>query len=244
MYPKIRFQLDPKKDIRTFYCFISDARYDNGKILDWAIFQKYPFFKKYKKNNSIKIGKDQVKKFVLDIYKKKDRIMEKGLVLYPENWKKVEQKFYLLTDKLFKNKYWPKGKYIAYLTIWGMYPRFLEDKTFQIPYIHKDKDYVNAVIAHEMLHFKFYDYFFKNYPKYNKRKNDFLIWDASEIFNVIIQNTPSWIKKFKAATKAYPEHKKITKKLQKEYNKKGFFSAKELIEDILKELESGKNNND
>ena len=152
--------------------------------------------------------------------------MKKNLVLYSKNWEKLEQRFYLLTDRLFKNKYWPKGKYIAYLTIWGMYPRFLEDKTFQVPHVHKEKKYVNVVIAHEMLHFKFYDYFLKNYSKYNKRKYDFLIWHTSEIFNAIVQNMPSWFKEFGAMVKVYPEHKKVIKRLQEKHNKKAFLTEK------------------
>ena len=115
-----------------------------------------------------------------------------------------------------------------------MYPRYLKDKTFQFPYRHKKKNFIPVVIAHEMLHFIFYDYIHKKFPKYKSYKYDFFIWHVSEIFNEIVQNSPKWFKVFKAKSMGYPEHKRIVNKLSKKYYKKDKWQLDEIINDIIK----------
>ena len=234
MHPKIKFKSDYKKDIKTFSCFVRDAKYDNGRTLEWAIFRKYHSLKKYKINKTIKIKPKEIELFVKNIYQKNKSLIKNNLSVHKTNWRKKEKTFYALVKKLFQDKFWPKGKYIAYPTIWGMFPRFLNDKTFQIPYKHKNKEYVNVVIAHEILHFIFYNYFFKKYPKYKNDKFSFLVWHISEIFNSIIQNSPQWLKIFKNKLKTYPEHKKIIAKLKGKYHRKEGWQTDDLITDILK----------
>jgi len=95
-----------------------------------------------------------------------------------------------------------------------MYPRFLDDKTFCIPYLHKNEKYVNVVIAHEMLHFVFYDYFYKKYPEYNNSEYNFFVWNISEIFNSLIQNSNEWIKVFKEQSMTYLQHDIIINKIR------------------------------
>jgi predicted SprT family Zn-dependent metalloprotease len=215
MYPRLRFKIDYKQDIKTFFIFISEASFDNGRNLEWAIIKKYPYFKKYKNGNILEVSKDIVEKFVKSIYFKNQSLVEKNFLIYEKNWRRMEKDFYFLVDKLFCQYPWPKGKYIAYSTIWGLYPRFLENKTFQIPYKYKKKRYISVIIAHEMLHFIFYDYLYKKFPKFQNHKYDFYLWHLSEIFNVIIQNSPEWLKVFQQKTMIYPEHKKYLPKFEK-----------------------------
>jgi len=236
MYPKLKFKIDYKRDIQTFFAFVNEADFDDGRNLKWAILRKYPQFKKYKKGNKLDISKKAVSDFVKSVYLKNKKTINKNINFYQKNWLKIEKDFYFLIDELFHQQPWPKGKYIVYPTIWGMYPRFLEDKTFQIPYKHKKKNYVNVIIAHEMLHFIFYDYFFKKYPKYKSNKYIFFVWNISEIFNNIIQNSPKWLKVFRIKSMPYPEHKKIIKKLEKIYYKKKNIAVDDLIKNIIKAL--------
>ncbi|MBU4480075.1 hypothetical protein KKG48_01355 [Patescibacteria group bacterium] len=235
MYPKVKFQISVKKDIDTLLAFTKDANFDGGENLNWAIFRKYPELKKYYNNNKI-TNQKELEKFIKEKYKKEKEMIEKNLEVYEKNWRKIENKFFDLSGEFFDEKYWTKGKYTAFPTIWGMFPRFLGDKTFQVPYKYRKKKYVNVVIAHEMLHFAFYEYISNKYPKY--KTDSFLIWNTSEIFNEVVQNSPKWLKIFGVKTMGYPMHEKIVKKLKKKYHKQEDINRDELIKNILKEAES------
>lgn len=227
MHPKIKFKIDPKKDVSTFFDFLRDSKYDEGRNFEWAILKHYPYFKKFDEN----IDKRIVGDFVFKYYSKNKSAIEKNFITYENNWKKIEKEFFSLVENVFPKLKWPKGKYIAYPTMWSMYPRFLDDKTFQIPAISKKKKTVYFIIAHEMLHFIFYEYFLNKYKKYKSHKYDFLAWHVSEIFNVIIMNRPGWQKILKNKDDGYPEHRKIIKKLsKKDYN------LDDLINNIIKEV--------
>lgn len=240
MYPKTKFKISVKKDIQTLLAFTKDAEFDGGENLNWAIFKLYPNLKTYFKENKIMDIKS-LEKFIKSKYQKENKAIEKNLKIYKNNWQQIEKVFFKLTDELFEASYWPKGKYIAYSTIWGMFPRFLEDKTFQVPHKYRNKKYVNVVIAHELLHFIFYSYFFSKYPKYKDDKYNFLVWNLSEIFNEIIQNSPKWLKIFKLKTMGYPMHRKIVNKLEKIYYKDIEINTDKLIKDIMEEVKNIKN---
>jgi len=234
MHPKIKFEIKSKKDVETFFAFLRDSKYDNGRSFDWAVLKYHPFFKKFRTKSGFKIENEIVQKYVNDFYNENKNIIKKNINLYEKNWRKKEKIFYKLVNKLFPKDKWPKGQYIAYATMWSMFPRFLEDKTFQIPHKYKDPKYVDAIIAHEMLHFIFYDYFYKNYPKYKTGKHNFLVWHVSEIFNVLVQNSDDWMKVFKIKSMAYPEHEKIVEKLEKKYKIMKLNKTDDLIDDIIK----------
>lgn len=234
-HPRLKFRVDYKKDINTFYAFVREAGFSDGRNLEWAIFKKYPQFKKYKKDGKLKVPKKEVSAFVKNIYLQNKKIIEKNINLYKRNWSKIEKNYFKLIGQLFNGYKWPKGRYIAYPTIWGMYPRFLEDKTFQVPYRHKKEKYINVIIAHELLHFIFYNYFYKNYPKFKSDKYNFFVWNVSEIFNAIIQNSPHWVKLFGLKSMIYPEHKQVLKKLKNSMssNKLSDIKANDLIKKII-----------
>jgi len=240
-YPVLKFRIDYKKDVTTFFAFVRESGFDDGRNLEWAIFRKYPFFKKYKAGNTLKIERGIVNDFVKSMYVEQGSIIKENLTRYQKRWGNLQECFYELTSQLFPRHYWPKGKYVAYPTIWGMYPRFLETKTFQIPHKHKNKGYVMVIIAHEMLHFLFYDYFYKNFPQYKASKYDFFVWNISEIFNTIIQNSSEWLKVFKVKSMGYPEHNQVREKLQKKYYNQKELKVKDLIKDIIQGLKLEEN---
>ncbi len=227
MYPKIKFKIDSKKDISTFFDFLNEAKYDEGRNFEWAVLKHYPFFKKFNGEVDKKIAQD----FVFKYYSKNKKAIEKNIIIHENNWKKIEKGFFKLAYDLFLETKWPKGKYIAYSTMWSMYPRFLDDKTFQIPAISRNKKVVSFIIAHEMLHFIFYEYFLNKYKKYKSHRYDFFVWHVSEVFNVIIMNRPEWQKILKNKDDGYPEHKKIIEKLSKKV-----YGTDELIDNIILEV--------
>ncbi|MDD5639357.1 MAG: hypothetical protein PHR47_00940 [Candidatus Pacebacteria bacterium] len=231
--------------MQTFKTFIEESRFGDDSIIDWAFFNVYPELKMYIKKDSN--GKyyvtdmNAIEEFVTDEYTKNNELMKKNIQDREDAWKKKKNIYFSFVDELFEERYWPKGKYIAYATIWGIYPKFLEDKTFQIPVLRLDNKYAVSVITHEMLHFIFYEYFISNYPKYNMDDNSFFIWNVSEAFNEIIQNHPKWIKEFEFGCDIYGGRDKLVKELQNKYYKSDIINPKTLISDIIDKLKNDKN---
>ena len=235
-YPYITFQKSAQKDLETLHSFIKDTKYDNGRNLEWAVFKKYPSLKaQFGDNFKIK-NEEELRAFINEVYNDKDKEMDKALRQYEKNWKKVELNYFLLVDEIFERRKWPKGKYIAFGTIWGMYPRFLEDKTSQIPFWHNDLNYIPVVISHELLHFMFYDYFYERYPQYDQPEKNFFVWHISEIFNTLIQNSPTWLDCFKIKSLGYPEHEKIVENIGKKLYTQDKINIDLLTDEIIKEV--------
>ncbi len=231
-YIRVTFRKSAKKDFETLRAFTKDAKYDNGRNLNWAVFNKYPQLKIYfDKNKQYKIkNKKALHYFIYEAHRSKQIDMNRALMQHKKCWEKIAPYYFPLVDHLFSGRKWPQGKYVAFGTIWGMYPRFLEDKTFQVPFWHRIPRYIPVVIAHELLHFMFYDYFYSHYPKYKNHKYDFKVWDISEAFNVLIQNSPKWLRVFKQKCVSYPEHKQLIQKMN------GIWRGKQDIDYLLKRI--------
>ena len=129
-HPRVTFHRSTKKDIETLHAFVKDAAYDNGRNLDWAVFKKYPRLKVYfdKDKNYKVINEEVLRNFINKEYRAKKTSMDRALLQHKKHWTKISLRYFSLVDKLFGSHKWPCGKYIAFGTIWGMYPRFLEDK--------------------------------------------------------------------------------------------------------------------
>ncbi|MCK9578209.1 hypothetical protein M0R01_01790 [bacterium] len=245
MIPKLKFSIDKNKDLKTFETFIKESRFGDDSIIDWAFFTIYPELKTYiKKDSNDKYyvtDMNAIENFITNEYVKNKELMKKNLQDREDAWKKKENIYFSFVDELFEEKYWSEGKYIAYATIWGIYPKFLEDKTFQIPVLRLDNKYAVSVITHEMLHFIFYEYFLRNYPEYNMDDNSFFIWNVSEAFNEIIQNHPKWIKEFEFGCDIYGGREKLVKELQNKYYKSNIIDTRTLINNIIDKLKDDKN---
>ena len=234
MHLTVKFKIDQSKDLRTLRAFVRDAQYDGGRSLRWGIFRRHPLLKPLLVNPS-RLPLARVQKYINGVYAEQRNGFKLATEKIKGEWKLKEKTFFRLTDELFNGARWPKGKYIAYFTIWTMFPRFLKDKTFQVPFGHRKKGYVNVIIAHEMLHFIFYKHFYRWHPEYRRPQYNYFVWHVSEIFNVLVQNSASWVKIFKQRTRAYPEHARIIRKLRKELSRKRL-TAEALTENILREV--------
>ncbi len=214
-YPEIDFKIKKETDFYLYKIFSKE----NRRILDACFYNLYSDLSCLKKKNlSSKEKIKVIKNFIEEYYKKHQREIEENLMEIEKDWNGIKNDFFRLVDKIFKNHPWPKGKYIAYVTIWGIYPRDIKEKIFFIPY--KDKKLALEVIAHEMLHFIFYDYLYSHYPKYKKKKYQKRIWKISESFNVIIQNQREWVALFHKRPEVYPELKKLIQKIRKIWREK------------------------
>lgn len=237
-YPHVTFCKSAKQDFKTLCAFTKDAKYDNGRNLDWAVFNKYPYLKtQFDKDKHYKMKSEKtLRYFIYKIYRIKQIAMNIALIKHKKRWMKIAPCYFSLVNTLFKDRKWPSGKYIAFGTIWGMYSRFLKDRTFQIPFWHHTPRYVSVVIAHELLHFMFYDYFYERYPKHRRPEDNLFVWHISEIFNTIIQNSPTWLSCFKMKSHGYPEHNKIVTRISRTLYYRRTWNFNALVDEIIKEV--------
>lgn len=233
-YPKVKFTISKKKELETFLAFLNESKHlDNKREINWAFYRPHPKLKILKQKHLDFLEKKSiVRKYINVYYKRNLPKIKEGTLKAKKDWQDKERDFFNLVSEIFKNYPWPKGKYIAYPTIWGMYPRFLKNKTFQFPYCRKKKNFIPVVIAHEMLHFMFYEHIRRTYSQYKDPEHSFLVWHISEIFNSLVQDSPSWLAVFKKKTMPYPEHERIIAALQKRYADPVTLKADGLIREI------------
>lgn len=158
-----------------------------------------------------------INKYFDEYYKKNRKDLQERLLLFRKEWRKIEKSFFNISELLFNGFPFQEGMYIAYLSIIDCNPRFLESKTFQVFY---KKDINNAIhtIAHELLHFIFFDFLNQKLSKESKVLSEEKIWDLSEIFNVILLKLDVF-KGFidKKVIKSYPDHEKYLVSFEKAY---------------------------
>jgi hypothetical protein len=246
MIKKINFKISKKQDLSTLKAFVKESKYGDETTLKCAFFNLYPGLKNYIKRK--KVGEPEfyisdinsIKSFIDNEYATNKVTLRENLNKIQAGWGEKTETYFRLASELFAEKYWPKGEYTACATIWGIYPRFIERRLFQIPALKLEKQFTMIVIAHELLHFAFYNYFLKNYPEYTMNENSFFIWNISEGFNEVVQWHPKWIREFGFGCDIYGGRDEIVKKLQKKYSKLDIIDSKNLIDDLIIEIKKNK----
>ncbi|MFA6136429.1 MAG: hypothetical protein WC705_03715 [Candidatus Paceibacterota bacterium] len=178
---RLRFYVNKSLDKRMVKEFISVQA--GGVNFGQNIIKLHPRlrFDRLNKRSQPKIIDDY-----FDVYYKihKEKIKRKINEIRRE-WIKWEENFVSITEKYFGGFKFSKGRYIAYPSIINCNPRFLDSKTFQFFYKKEIPDAVHT-IAHELLHFIFFDFVNKKLPKIKHELSDDELWDLSEIFNVVL----------------------------------------------------------
>ncbi len=238
-HPSVRFSRSYRKDIVAVSGFLCDARFDGGSALEEAVFSVMPQLRTtlsdWKVGQSIPLI---VQQQIRHLYKENSQSIEYDMRIAKYVWQKLASTFFQLTDEIFETFLWPKGKYIAYPTVWGMFPRYLDDKTFQIPVRFRRKKLIPVVIAHEMLHFICYHHLFRTRPELKKQSNQFLCWHVTELFNSVVQTTPCWRRIFGAVPMDYPIHEKSLRKLRSKYQLVNATNREVFIDDLVRTAES------
>lgn len=212
MHSKLNFQLNKKldKEVCKDFLYLSVGGLDFGKeILKIHPKLKIAYLIKNKKERE-----KEIDKYIGKYYKIHHSELLKKKESFKKYWKKIERDFFDKASKVFNNQSWPKGRYVCYLSVFSCGPRFLQDKIFQSFYKYPQK-ILGQQIAHEMLHFIFYDYLYKNYPRYKAKKYEQKIWEISEVFNYVIQNQKEWVKLCGKPILAYPELKELIQRTRK-----------------------------
>jgi len=204
---KFQLNIDLDKKMAGEFLDFSLGGYNFGKI----ICEDHPGLKN-------KTGKDKefISNYFDDFYAKNKVILLARKDYFQTNWQNVETEFLNLANKLFDGHFFPKGKYIGYISSFCCNPRFLNDKTFQVYYLNEDK----GTVAHEMLHFIFYDYVQTKMPELvlNLDTNTGLFWDVAEIFNsVILSSDLKFVDLLGKNDWCYPDHRLILPRAKEFY---------------------------
>lgn len=218
MNPKLKLAIDIEADIENAKWFVN-----HGEFVDWFLPLNFQYItsKKFSLSEKNKI----IAEYTKHIHKINEKEILKGVDGIRKQWPKIEGKFYKLIEEIFREHPWPKGKYIGYASIYLMFPRNIGEKTFYFPY-SKDKWNPLGTIAHEMLHFIFFDYIKKKYSISEKDefrgKNPKYVWQVSETFNTVIENWKPYkdILGTKEKCKPYPGCEKMFVDMTKQWNKK------------------------
>lgn len=213
MNPKLKFVFNKILDFQIARNFYRSP--EHGGINFWE--DTTNIYIDLRRIDSIKNKNFFLDQFIKKIYENERIEMLKRKKQISKLYKENSKRFFIETAKIFKNHYWPEGKYICYFSIFDFGPRFLEDRTFQV-YIFGSDKLVLFTIFHEMLHFAFYDYAIKKYPRIFKNLDTErgIFWDLAEIFNSIQHLEKGFIVLHgKVQDPCYLNHKKHLNKLQK-----------------------------
>jgi len=231
----LQFKVSEKADLEVAMGFIKEASFSDGQNLEWAFKKLHkPVFAYIQKNQDIKETKSFISAYLDKYYVQHINLLKINVIKAKNNWLKAEQQYLFLLRHLFPKYKLPTKIVRAYITVWGMYPRDIDHLTFWIPDTYKPAAYINVTIAHELLHFAFYDQFYKQYPKYKNDKYNYFVWQVSEIFNSVVQRSQEWLSEFKMPNMGYPNQEKLVNNLTKKYTHD--IDANKLIKDILKPL--------
>lgn len=215
--PKIRFKFDSKLDFELAWIFYNNQKYAGVDFWKKGALQYHDELGAIEKTKRKKLF---LSNYTLSLYRQHKSDFEYQKKEIETLYKKKEQKFFCETEKIFKNHPWPKGKYIANVSIFDFCPRFLDDKTFFV-FMYDDDKRILFTIFHEMLHFIFYDYCLTKYSIIFKNQNTEhgRFWEIAEIFNAIIQQTPAFKKLHGSVNEiGYPELESKFKEARKAWN--------------------------
>lgn len=204
----ITFEISKQNEVFVFFEFLNQGIVENTMRL-------YNFIQLENKNTP---SKDKIIRFVNSVYEKELINIELITKKTRDEWKNREDFFFKESTKIFKNKAIIKNEIVATPSIWPIYGRFFDRNLITFPY-KNGVDEAIFVIAHEYLHFLFYDYINSQYKLLQNQDLNQRVWDFSEVINVIIQNQSQWIDVFSIKTSPYSKHQELYNKMLEEWNK-------------------------
>lgn len=227
-YPKLKFQLNIELDNEMAFQFMDMT--GGGIDFGAGITQMYPELSKAKEVVNIErrvIIADFTKKYYAD-HKTE---LEQKIKEIEKEWISVADGYYSGVDEIFSNLTWPDGEYVCYLSIFNCNPRFLETKSFQVYLGLSDR--TNYIIAHEMLHFMFFDYLDKEELDFKNSQDEHTIWLLSEWFNDLMLNLPIFKKFGENVESAYPEVAEFSKQFKEKSKIKDVKTFFEVIKPVI-----------
>ena len=217
MHPKLSLTINVDADIENVKYFVAHGEWVE-KFLPSGLL--YLTKKKIEplKRNAILI------EYTENYYLQHKTEIARGVNETKKRWKHIVKRFHKLVDTIFHSHPWPKGTYVGYASIFYMFPRNIKEQNFYFPYDRACFDPI-ATIAHEMLHFIFFDYIKRNFnlkeTSILRGKNPKYVWQVSETFNTVIENWKPYMDMFHTRKKIdpYPGCKQIYESMSRDWKK-------------------------
>lgn len=221
--PRIIFKINKKMDLQTGLLF-RNVKAGGVDFKKWGLLAPHPALKVHKLLSS-----RVIKAYANHYYQQHEKELKTICKKMAREWGQFSKTFFALTKKIFRTHPFPVGDYRCYLSIWNCNPRDIRHKSFQIFY--RKKNCVEA-IAHEMLHFIFYDYFYKQCPYSRRPAYAKKVWELSEAFNTVVLNSSRWRKQLHIKKQyPYPELRRLVRIMSKQWKQNQ--SAEHLLQTML-----------
>lgn len=201
---KVRFKLNKQLDIRVALEFLHIQ--SAGVDFSYGVTEPHPELERARGKTREEQG-NILRDYFDGFYEKQRELLKSSLLRIRQDWLKDEVEYRECVSVIFKKPKLPPGRYLGYLSIVNCNPRFLDDKTFQVFYKHPKS--TNYVVAHELLHFFFYDYATRCYPDLFRGldPNRGAFWDLAEIFNVVVMGDGNFVSgRYAEWADPYPAH--------------------------------------
>lgn len=225
MTKKLRFYSNKNFDKEMIKVFLKES--GGGINFGKGIVKIHPQLKQIQSMQEVKEKKELINKYTDFYYKNNKKSIQKNIDRIRTAWRKVEKKYQYITENYFENFKLNQKNITAYASIINCNPRFIESKTFQFYYKKTQEDAIHT-IAHEILHFYFFDFINLNFKKESTALSDDKLWDLSEIFNYIVLKSDKYSKIInKKFITHYPDHKPFLNEFENAY--KNSFNAKDFI---------------
>lgn len=206
---KIIFKINKTSDLRAGLLF-RNIKAGGVDFRKWGLLAPHPDLRIYKR-----LTRSILATHINRYYQQHGKELEKTRLNFARIWKNASGIFLSLAKTIFGAGFPPPAAYTCYLSIWNCNPRDIRHKSFQIFYRQKNP---LEIITHEMLHFAFYAYVYKRFPRLKHAKRAKALWEISEAFNTVILNSPEWRKKLHTKLQPpYPELRGLVRTMRQQW---------------------------
>lgn len=179
-YPQVLFSLNQALDAQTAFTTLDYSK--NGIDYGAPIVLGHPKLIEARGKDSVE-KKSIIDRYVADYYSQHLPKLEEDRVNFQRVWDEVQPAFFETSRTVFEGYELKPDNYTAFVSIFNCGQRFLDSKSFQTYRTHPAG--IIHQVAHEMLHFIFYDWIKKD-PKYIDRIGTDNTWILSEVFDDLV----------------------------------------------------------
>lgn len=196
--------------------FIPMTLSENIEVIKWAYFENnknldvhhytidyFPELKEFESSSSNEVIHKKIEEVVTKDYNTYIDKIKNEVKRYEKIWNKYNEK-YFQTLANYLNINWPNKEITAKVGLIPVFPRYLDTFSFSVSTNLTDKK-ITEVIAHETLHFLWFEKWHELHPETPRREYDspYLVWKYSEMVTDPILNNSVFKEMFSFVEKGY-----------------------------------------